>query len=68
VRRLRLPPGHRNGDRACPCTAGYWAFLHRHRARLEHNPRMARTLRGLDRLADLPKTLDTVMSRGPAAP
>ncbi|WP_333771337.1 cryptochrome/photolyase family protein [Streptomyces sp. IBSBF 2435] len=61
-------PGDRTGDRACPYTAGYWAFLHRHRARLEHNPRMARSVRGLDRLTDLPETLAGVRDRGDAAP
>jgi deoxyribodipyrimidine photolyase-related protein len=61
-------PGDRTGERACPYTAGYWAFLDRHRAQLEHNPRMARPVRGLDRLDDLPETLATVRDRGPAAP
>ncbi|GHJ39356.1 cryptochrome/photolyase family protein [Streptomyces sp. TS71-3] len=46
-------PARRTGAGACPYTAGYWAFLHRHRARLEHNPRMAQAVHGLDRLGDL---------------
>ncbi|WP_037911682.1 cryptochrome/photolyase family protein [Actinacidiphila yeochonensis] len=61
-------PGDRTGERACPYTAGYWAFLHRHRARLEHNPRTARAVHGLDRLSDLPETLAGVRDRGTAAP
>lgn len=46
-------PTERTGDRACPFTAGYWTFLDRHRTRFEGNARMARAVRGLDRLADL---------------
>jgi deoxyribodipyrimidine photolyase-related protein len=46
-------PGTRTGPRACPFTAGYWAFLHRVEPRLRANHRMARPLLGLRRLADL---------------
>lgn len=61
-------PTHRTGDHACPYTTGYWAFLHRHRTRLAANPRTARAVKGLDRLADLPDLLDTHARRGDAAP
>ena len=56
----------RVGERACPFTAGYWAFLHRNRAALAGNPRMAQALRGLDRLGDLDGLLD-VEAEGPVA-
>ncbi|MFF8831167.1 cryptochrome/photolyase family protein [Streptomyces sp. NPDC015131] len=61
-------PEERVGERACPYTAGYWAFLHRHRDRLEHNPRMSQPVRGLDRLKDLEELLDQERQRGDAAP
>jgi deoxyribodipyrimidine photolyase-related protein len=61
-------PKVRVGERACPFTAGYWAFLQRVRPRLEGNPRMSRALRGLDRLADLDAVVDQERSRGAAAP
>ncbi|KMO96855.1 cryptochrome/photolyase family protein [Streptomyces roseus] len=61
-------PGERTGDRACPYTAGYWAFLHRHRARLEGNPRMAQPVKGLDRLADLREVLRREHGRGDGPP
>jgi deoxyribodipyrimidine photolyase-related protein len=40
-------PRIRVGPRACPCTAGYWAFLERNAARLEGNHRMRQPLMGL---------------------
>ncbi|MEV4949006.1 cryptochrome/photolyase family protein [Streptomyces sp. NPDC053755] len=46
-------PGDRVGETACPYTRGYWAFIDRHRALLEHNHRMRQPVRGLDRLPDL---------------
>ncbi|MBD0839739.1 MULTISPECIES: cryptochrome/photolyase family protein [unclassified Streptomyces] len=61
-------PGERVGERACPYTAGYWAFLHRHRSRLAGNQRMTRAVRGLDRLGDLPELLRQERERGDDAP
>ncbi|MFJ3670913.1 cryptochrome/photolyase family protein [Streptomyces sp. NPDC090106] len=61
-------PTERVGERACPFTAGYWAFLHRHRARLEGNQRMTRAVRGLDRLADLDELLRQEADRGDGPP
>ncbi|RIX27624.1 cryptochrome/photolyase family protein [Amnibacterium setariae] len=49
----RFDPKVRVGENACPFTAGYWAFLERHRDRFRGNPRMNQPLAGLDRLADL---------------
>ncbi|MGW4808264.1 cryptochrome/photolyase family protein [Kitasatospora sp. NPDC004272] len=61
-------PGDRTGERACPFTAGYWAFVHRHRALLAANHRTARAVAGLDRLGDLPEVLAAEAVRGSAAP
>ncbi|MEU6082716.1 cryptochrome/photolyase family protein [Streptomyces sp. NPDC047108] len=61
-------PTERTGDRACPYTAGYWAFLHRHRELLAHNPRMNRPVRGLDRLRDLDALLRQEERRGDEPP
>ncbi|WP_328537930.1 cryptochrome/photolyase family protein [Streptomyces sp. NBC_00344] len=56
-------PAQRVGERACPYTAGYWSFLHRHRERLAANHRMAQAVRGLDRLKDLSELLDEAAER-----
>ncbi|CAM5530585.1 MULTISPECIES: cryptochrome/photolyase family protein [Streptomyces] len=61
-------PRDRTGEHACPYTTGYWSFLHRHRGPLSGNHRMARAVRGLDRLADLPEVLATAQARGAAPP
>ncbi|WP_329457025.1 cryptochrome/photolyase family protein [Streptomyces sp. NBC_01497] len=61
-------PTDRTGDHACPYTAGYWAFLHRHRDRLSANHRTAQAVKGLDRLKDLRELLDTTARRGDSPP
>ncbi|MET7640854.1 cryptochrome/photolyase family protein [Streptomyces sp. NPDC005438] len=61
-------PTERTGEHACPYTTGYWAFLHRHRRRLEGNHRMARAVKGLDRLSDLEELLERHRSRGQSPP
>ena len=53
----RYRPGDRVGDRACPFTTGYWAFLDRHAEDLRGNHRMGRPLASMRRLADLPAVL-----------
>ncbi|MBE7188520.1 cryptochrome/photolyase family protein [Jatrophihabitans endophyticus] len=64
----RYDPKVRVGDDACPFTAGYWAFLHRNRERLEGNQRIAQPLRGLDRLKDLDALVEQEDERGSRAP
>ncbi|MFD7920073.1 cryptochrome/photolyase family protein [Streptomyces sp. NPDC059740] len=61
-------PGTRVGPRGCPYTAGYWAFMDRHRSALAHNPRTARAVHGLDRLSDLEELLEQERARGDAPP
>ncbi|MEV6396649.1 cryptochrome/photolyase family protein [Streptomyces sp. NPDC051907] len=61
-------PGDRTGEHACPYTAGYWAFLDRHRALLEHNHRTRQAVRGLDRLADLDGVRRQERARGDGPP
>ncbi|MCH0564203.1 cryptochrome/photolyase family protein [Streptomyces sp. MUM 2J] len=61
-------PTERVGERACPYTAGYWAFLHRHRSLLAGNRRTVQAVRGLDRLGDLGEVLRQERQRGDAPP
>ncbi len=61
-------PDVRVGDRACPVTAGYWAFLDRHRERFARHPRMAQPVRGLDRLVDREQLVEAEKRRGSGAP
>lgn len=61
-------PTERVGERACPFTTGYWAFLHRHRQRLSGNNRMNQAVRGLDRLGDLDALLRQARDSGDAVP
>jgi deoxyribodipyrimidine photolyase-related protein len=50
-------PKRRVGEDACPFTAGYWAFTHRHRERLAANNRTAGAVSSMHRVADLPAVL-----------
>ena len=51
-------PKVRVGERACPFTAGYWQFVHRHQDLLRANHRTARAVAGMDRLRDLEPLLE----------
>ncbi|GGM74647.1 deoxyribodipyrimidine photo-lyase [Lentzea pudingi] len=46
-------PKRRTGERACPFTAGYWAWLDRHEAQVSGNHRMRRAVQGLRRISEL---------------
>lgn len=46
-------PTLRVGEKACPMTAGYWAFLARSEPELRGNHRMAQPLAGMRRLLDI---------------
>ncbi|MCY7364979.1 MAG: cryptochrome/photolyase family protein [Frankiaceae bacterium] len=61
-------PKVRVGERACPFTAGYWAFLERNAGRLAGNHRMRQPLRGLERLKDLDELVVQERERGDAPP
>lgn len=61
-------PDQRVGERACPMTAGYWAFLSRTREHWEGNHRMGQMLRGLDRLSDRDAVVAQEQRRGTSAP
>ena len=52
-RHCPFDPKKRLGEDACPFTAGYWAFVHRHRDLLAANMRTARAVSSMRRLADL---------------
>ena len=61
-------PKVRVGERACPYTAGYWAFLHRNADRLADNRRMRNPLAGMGRLKDLDDVVAQERARGDAPP
>ncbi|MGW0160789.1 cryptochrome/photolyase family protein [Mycobacterium sp. NPDC003323] len=56
-------PKKRLGEDACPFTAGYWAFTHRHRDRLAKNMRTRRAVSSMDRLGDLEAVLEQESAR-----
>jgi deoxyribodipyrimidine photolyase-related protein len=61
-------PSTRVGPKACPFTAGYWAFLDRNEPRLRGNHRLAQPYAGLTRLADRDALVAQESARGAAAP
>jgi deoxyribodipyrimidine photolyase-related protein len=56
-------PRKRVGDDACPFTAGYWAWVHRHRDLLSANFRTRRAVASMDRLSDLEAVLEQESAR-----
>ncbi len=56
-------PKKRLSADACPFTAGYWSFVHRHQSRLARNMRTRRAVQGINRLGDLDDVLAQEMSR-----
>lgn len=52
-RNCSFDPKARLGADACPFTAGYWAFVHRHQDLLANNRRTARAVSSMARLSDL---------------
>ena len=56
-------PTIRVGEKACPFTAGYWAFLDRHAELLRGNFRMSKPLAGRARLADLEQVVSQEAER-----
>ncbi|MCF3123752.1 cryptochrome/photolyase family protein [Streptomyces arenae] len=61
-------PTERLGERACPYTAGYWAFLDRHRERLARNHRTTQAVRQLERLTGIEDVRRQERARGDAPP
>lgn len=56
-------PKKRHGEDACPFTAGYWAFTHRHRDMLSNNMRTRRAVSSMDRLDDLEAVVEQESAR-----
>jgi deoxyribodipyrimidine photolyase-related protein len=56
-------PRTRVGDDACPFTAGYWAWVHRHVDLLAANNRTARVVASMRRLPDLDAVLEQESAR-----
>ncbi len=61
-------PTERTGPRACPFTAGYWAFLDRNEDALAGNHRLAQPMAGLRRLKDRAEVVAAERLRGDAPP
>jgi deoxyribodipyrimidine photolyase-related protein len=60
-RDCRYDPKRRTGEDACPLTALYWDFLHRHAERLGDNRRLQMPLRSLAKID--PEELPEILSR-----
>jgi deoxyribodipyrimidine photolyase-related protein len=56
-------PRKRLGDDACPYTAGYWAWVHRHRVLLASNNRTQRAVANMERLKDLDAVVEQEAAR-----
>ena len=56
-------PKKRLGDDACPFTAGYWSFVHRHRYLLAKNNRTQRAVSSMERLKYLDEVLEQESAR-----
>lgn len=56
-------PKKRLGEDACPFTAGYWAFTHRHRDLLAKNMRTRRAVSSMEGLGDLEAVLEQESAR-----
>ncbi|MEJ8278534.1 cryptochrome/photolyase family protein [Pseudonocardia spirodelae] len=56
-------PKVRVGDKACPFTAGYWQFVHRHEELMAANNRTARAVATMKRLRDLEPLLEQESAR-----
>ncbi|WP_328356864.1 cryptochrome/photolyase family protein [Mycobacterium sp. NBC_00419] len=54
----RFDPKKRLGEDACPFTAGYWAFVHRHQDLLASNMRTARSVSAMNKLGDLEAVIE----------
>lgn len=61
-------PKVRVGERACPYSAGYWAFLDSQREKLAGNHRMATVWKSMDKLSDLAELVAQEADRGTSAP
>jgi deoxyribodipyrimidine photolyase-related protein len=48
----RYDPQQKVGDKACPMTTLYWAFLDRHRIEMGKNPRAALMMKNFSRLSE----------------
>ena len=62
-RECAFDPKKRLGDDACPFTAGYWAWVHRHQDLLAANNRTARAVASMKRLGDLDAVLEQESAR-----